>query len=90
MDTLVVYDSLSGNTEKGAQRIYETAAELGIRPIFHQVTERVTGHLFISVLAYHLNRSAQCRFSPIRRRNHIPSRREAIGQALCTHSLHPV
>ena len=29
-------------------------SELGIRPVFHQVTERVTGHLFISVLAYHL------------------------------------
>ncbi len=24
-------------------------SELGIRPVFHQVTERVTGHLFISV-----------------------------------------
>ncbi len=29
-------------------------SELGIRPVYHQVTERVTGHLFISVLAYHL------------------------------------
>lgn len=29
-------------------------SELGMRPVFHQVTERVTGHLFISVLAYHL------------------------------------
>jgi len=27
MDALVVYDSLSGNTEKVAQRIYETSAE---------------------------------------------------------------
>jgi len=29
-------------------------SELGLRPVFHQITERVTGHLFISVLAYHL------------------------------------
>ncbi|CCK79595.1 predicted transposase, IS4 family [Desulfobacula toluolica Tol2] len=29
-------------------------SELGMRPVFHQVTERITGHLFISVLAYHL------------------------------------
>jgi transposase len=28
-------------------------SELGMRPVFHQVTKRVTGHLFISVLAYH-------------------------------------
>jgi transposase len=29
-------------------------SELGLRPIFHHKTDRVTGHLFISVLAYHL------------------------------------
>ncbi len=29
-------------------------SELGLRPVFHQKTERVSGHLFISVLAYHL------------------------------------
>jgi transposase len=28
--------------------------ELGLRPVYHQKTERVTGHLFITVLAYHL------------------------------------
>ena len=28
--------------------------ELGLRPIYHHKEERVTGHLFISVLAYHL------------------------------------
>jgi len=27
MDALVIYDSLSGNTEKVAQRIYKTSAE---------------------------------------------------------------
>jgi len=29
-------------------------SELGLRPVYHQVTDRVTGHLFITVLAYHL------------------------------------
>ena len=29
-------------------------SELGLRPIFHHKTRRVSGHLFISVLAYHL------------------------------------
>ena len=29
-------------------------ADLGIRPVYHQTAERSMGHLFISVLAYHL------------------------------------
>jgi transposase len=29
-------------------------SELGLRPIHHQLTKRVSGHLFITVLAYHL------------------------------------
>jgi hypothetical protein len=29
-------------------------SELGLRPVFHHKTERVSGHLFITVLAYHL------------------------------------
>ena len=29
-------------------------SELGLRPVFHQITRRVSGHLFISVLAYHV------------------------------------
>ena len=29
-------------------------SELGLRPIHHQITDRVSGHLFISLLAYHL------------------------------------
>lgn len=28
--------------------------ELGLRPVYHQTSDRVTGHLFITVLAYHL------------------------------------
>jgi transposase len=29
-------------------------SEFGLRPIFHHKTDRVCGHLFISVLAYHV------------------------------------
>jgi transposase len=29
-------------------------SELGLRPVFHQKTERVSAHLFITLLAYHL------------------------------------
>ena len=29
-------------------------SELGMRPVYHQKTERVDGHIFISILAYHL------------------------------------
>jgi transposase len=29
-------------------------SELGLRPVYHRKTERVSAHLFISVLAYHL------------------------------------
>jgi transposase len=29
-------------------------SELGLRPVFHQKTRRVTGHLFITLLSYHL------------------------------------
>ena len=28
--------------------------DLGLRPVFHQKEERVTGHLFITLLAYHV------------------------------------
>ncbi|MBT6818889.1 MAG: IS1634 family transposase [Prolixibacteraceae bacterium] len=29
-------------------------SELGLRPVHHQITDRISGHLFITVLAYHL------------------------------------
>jgi transposase len=29
-------------------------SELGLRPVFHHKTGRISAHLFISVLAYHL------------------------------------
>ncbi len=36
-------------------------SELGLRPVYHQRTARVEGHLFISVLAYHLVRAIRLR-----------------------------
>jgi transposase len=36
-------------------------SELGLRPVFHHKRERVAGHLFISVLAYHLVHSIRLR-----------------------------
>jgi len=36
-------------------------SELGLRPVHHQITDRVTGHLFITVLAYHLVHVIRCR-----------------------------
>ena len=29
-------------------------SELGLRPVYHQIAQRISGHLFITVLAYHL------------------------------------
>ncbi len=36
-------------------------SELGLRPVHHQITSRVTGHLFITLLAYHLVHSIRYR-----------------------------
>jgi transposase len=35
-------------------------SELGLRPVFHQKTKRVSGHLFITLLAYHLIHAIRC------------------------------
>jgi transposase len=36
-------------------------SELGLRPVHHQITRRVTGHLFITLLAYHFVHSIRYR-----------------------------
>ncbi|RLD24285.1 MAG: IS1634 family transposase [Bacteroidetes bacterium] len=36
-------------------------SELGLRPVHHQITRRVTGHLFITLIAYHLVHSIRYR-----------------------------
>jgi len=35
--------------------------ELGLRPVYHQKTKRVDGHIFITVLAYHLMHTIRCK-----------------------------
>ncbi len=32
-------------------------SELGLRPIYHQIDGRIDGHLFITLLAYHIMQS---------------------------------
>jgi transposase len=68
-DTLPgVYCLRSNQTEWDEQTLWQTyvtltdleavfrslKSELGLRPVYHHKTDRVSGHLFISVLAYHL------------------------------------
>jgi transposase len=64
-------------------------SELGMRPVFHQVTERVTGHLFISVLAYHLVHSIRYRLKKADIVSNWSSLREQLnGQNRVTISMH--
>ena len=64
-------------------------SELGMRPVFHQVTERVTGHLFISVLAYHL---VHCIRYRLKKADIVTSwsglREQLAGQNRITVSMH--
>ena len=41
-------------------------SELGLRPIHHQITNRVAGHLFITVLAYHLVHTIRFRLKQVK------------------------
>jgi transposase len=64
-------------------------SELGLRPIFHQITERVTGHLFISVLAYHLVHSIRYRLKKADIDSNWSSLRQQLnGQNRITVSMH--
>jgi len=40
-------------------------SELGLRPIHHQIADRVSGHLFITLLAYHLVHSVRYRLKQV-------------------------
>lgn len=53
-------------------------SELGLRPIFHRKTDRVSGHLFISVLAYHLVHTIRFQLKAAG----IHSSREGVRRAL--------
>jgi transposase len=54
-------------------------SELGLRPVFHQQTERVTGHLFISVLAYHLIQAIRYRLKKVDIHDSWKTIREQVG-----------
>jgi transposase len=61
---IIEHDGLEGNEEQ-LWRIYTTLTkveaafrsmktDLGTRPVYHQGAERTRGHLFLSILAYHM------------------------------------
>jgi len=63
-------------------------SELGLRPVFHQKTKRVSGHLFITLLAYHIIHTIRCRL----KMNNIHSswsdlRKQLTGQDRVTVSM---
>jgi transposase len=57
-------------------------SELGLRPIHHQLTKRVSGHLFITVLAYHLVHAIRFRLKQM----NIHSSWSSIRKILSTQS----
>ena len=57
-------------------------SELGLRPIHHQTTKRVTGHLFITVLAYHLVHTIRFRL----KNSNIQSSWESLRKILSSQS----
>jgi transposase len=64
-------------------------SELGMRPVFHQIAERVSGHLFISVLAYHLVHSIRYRLKKADIHSSWSGLREQLtGQSRITISMH--
>ena len=40
-------------------------SELGLRPVHHHIADRVSGHLFITLLAYHLVHTIRCRLKQV-------------------------
>ena len=58
---------------------------LGIRPVFHQRTERVDAHIFISLLAYHLLHTIERRLQENGDHRSWPT----IRDLLATHQMVP-
>ena len=56
-------------------------SHLGLRPNYHQITPRVDGHVFISILAYHLLHSIEYKL----RENKINSRWSTIKRVVSSH-----
>ena len=55
--------------------------ELGLRPVYHQKTDRVDGHIFITILAYHLMHTIRCKLKIAG----INERWQTIRKALSNH-----
>jgi len=56
-------------------------SELGLRPVYHQTEHRSDGHLFITVLAYHVLQTIRCKL----RKQGIVSSWNTILNELATH-----
>lgn len=56
-------------------------SELGMRPVYHQKEERVDGHIFISILAYHLLHTIRYQL----KQNDIHESWQTLRQVLQTH-----
>jgi hypothetical protein len=78
--------------------------DLGLRPVFHHKEDRVTGHLFITLLAYHLvhtlryqlkQQGIQLSWDSIRnimstqQRSPLPCRQMIIKRSTCAQQLKP-
>ncbi len=57
-------------------------SELGLRPVHHQIEKRVDGHLFITVLAYHILHTIRFKL----RKSGINSDWSTIRTRLSTHT----
>jgi transposase len=54
-------------------------SELGLRPIHHQIAKRVSGHLFITVLAYHLVHTIRFRLKQMNNHSSWSSLRKILS-----------
>jgi transposase len=67
------------NDVEAAFRTLKT--DLGLRPIYHQKTDRISGHIFISVLAYHILHAIRYQLLA----NNITDSWQTIRSKLSTH-----
>ena len=67
------------NDVEAAFRTLKT--DLGLRPIYHQKTDRISGHIFISVLAYHILHATRYQLLA----NNITDSWQTIQSKLSTH-----
>jgi transposase len=54
-------------------------SELGLRPVHHQLTDRVSGHLFITVLAYHLVHTIRFKLKQVQNHSSWSSLRKLLS-----------